>query len=364
MRQALALARRGRGRVEPNPMVGCLVVRAGQVIGHGHHAKFGGAHAEVVALDDCAEHGGDLEGSIVHVTLEPCCHHGKTPPCTQALIKARPKRVCISMADPFEQVRGRGIEALRRAGIEVQVGTCADEARRLNEPYLKRIDTGLPWVIAKWAQTVDGRIATRSGDSRWISNERSRRDVHALRARVDAVLVGIGTVLADDPQLTARNVPLRRVARRVVVDPTLRMPDGARLLDSSKAPLLIATSEDADTQRVAQLETRGVEVLRLPRRPDGELLQLRPLLQHLAEQHGATNVLAEGGGRLLGSLYEQGLVDQALVYVAPRLAGDERAVPCVSGLAPAIVEEASRLHLVQVRRFGEDVRLDYRLSSR
>src|SRR5688500_7305813 len=213
MRRALALARRGWGRTAPNPMVGAVVVRDGVVVGEGWHAEFGGDHAEVMALREAGER---ARGATLYVTLEPCCHHGKTPPCTKAVIAARVGRVVCAMADPFPRVAGDGIAELRSTGIAVAIGVCEAEARVLNAPYLTLLGKGRPWVIAKWAMSLDGRIATRTGDSKWISGEASRRLVHELRGRVDAVMVGSGTALADDPLLTARP-PGPRTAARVVL---------------------------------------------------------------------------------------------------------------------------------------------------
>lgn len=377
MLRALRLARRGEGAVEPNPLVGCVLARGGRILGEGYHRRFGGPHAEVEALVDARRRGHDPAGCDAFVTLEPCCHHGKTPPCTDALIAARVGRVVAAMEDPHPAVAGGGIAALRAAGVAVEVGLCEAQARRLNEAWLKRVTTGLPWVIAKWAQSLDGRIAAASGDSRWVSNELSREFVHVLRGRVDAVLVGVGTVMADDPRLTARPRVagrVRRVARRVVIDPRLRLPpDAALLREAETAPVLVATAADlvaSPAAKLAELEARGIEVLPLPTldaAPSHQVpgrLDLRPLLRHLVSKHAATNVLAEGGATLLGSLLAQGLVDQALVFVAPALIGDAAAVPAVRGLACSMVSEAQALRLMRVRRFGEDVLLDYRVGNR
>jgi diaminohydroxyphosphoribosylaminopyrimidine deaminase / 5-amino-6-(5-phosphoribosylamino)uracil reductase len=371
MQRALRLARRGRGRVEPNPMVGCMLARAGRVIAEGFHRAFGGPHAEVEALRACREKGLDPAGCDVFVTLEPCCHFGKTPPCTEALIQARPRRVVAAMVDPFPEVSGQGLARLREAGLKVEAGLCEEEARRLNEPFIKRVATGLPWVIAKWAQTLDGRVATGGGDSRWISNERSRRLVHQIRGRVDVVMVGIGTALADDPRLTARGVTVHRRARRVVVDPRLRMPVEAQLVRTigdapGTGPLMLAISQevcDSRPEKMRILEARGVEFIGLPPVENGNAaLSLRPLLEHLAQHLGATNVLVEGGPRLLGTLFAQQLVDQVLAFVCPRVLGDEKAPAAITGFSVQKMEQALRLSLVGVRRIEGDVLLDYRVG--
>lgn len=368
MQRALELAERGRGYAEPNPLVGAVLVRDGAVVAEGWHQKFGGPHAEVEALADARRRGIDPAGTTVYVTLEPCAHFGKTPPCADALIEANIARVVAAMQDPFPQVAGRGFEKLRAAGITAHVGTLEAQARRLNEPFLKRVATNgeLPWVIAKWAQTLDGKIAASTGDSKWISCDASRKRVHELRGRVDAILVGVGTVVADDPQLTARDVELRRVARRVVLDPQLRMPITARLLAPGGPPVLVA----AELERlerggpaVRALRDRGVELLPLKDRCGGRL-DLKPLLQHLAKQHAATNVLAEGGAGVIGSLFDQGLVDQALVYLAPKVLADPDGLDPVRGSPCARIDDAHRLELIAHERIGGDLLLDYRVRRR
>src|SRR6516165_11597427 len=237
MARALELAERGRGYVEPNPLVGAVVVRDGKIIGEGWHQHYGEAHAEVYAL---AAAGEPAQGATLYVSLEPCCHHGKTPPCTDAVLRAGIRRVVAAMPDPFPAVAGKGAEQLRQAGVPVEFGVGETEARRLNAPYLKLLATGWPWVHAKWAMSLDGKIATRSGDSRWISNETSRRRVHELRGRMDAIIAGIGTVLADNPQLTARP-PGPRTPARIVLDSQGRIPDDAIVVQSARiTPTIIA----------------------------------------------------------------------------------------------------------------------------
>lgn len=375
MRQALRLAQRGWGLVEPNPMVGAVLVRDGRVVARGYHARFGGAHAEVEAIRRCVEQGIEPRGCELYVTLEPCAHYGKTPPCVELIIQSKIKRVTVAMEDPNPLVSGRGVAALRGAGVAVRVGVCAGEAARLNEPFVKRVTTGLPWVIAKWAQTLDGRIATRCGDSRWISNARSRRLVHRWRSGVDAILVGIGTVLADDPQLTARGVAIKRLARRVVIDPRLRIPLDARLLaaagDGAAGSVTVAVGEglcQTRSDKLVALEDRGVEVIGLTTgggKATGEArLSFEPLLRHLAGVHGATNVLVEGGAKVMGAFFEQGLVDQARVFVAPRLLADSSAVSAAAGSVVDTISAAQPLRLIKTRRIDDDVLLDYRVGTR
>ncbi|MFN3167495.1 MAG: bifunctional diaminohydroxyphosphoribosylaminopyrimidine deaminase/5-amino-6-(5-phosphoribosylamino)uracil reductase RibD [Phycisphaeraceae bacterium] len=368
MYQALALAERGRGWVEPNPMVGCVLVKDGHEIGRGCHERYGGPHAEVQAIRDAETRGETASGATAYVTLEPCSHFGKTPPCADALVEVHVARVVVAMIDPHARVAGRGVERLREAGIEVTLGVCEPQARRLNEPFIKRVTTGLPWVTAKWASTLDGHVATHTGNSKWISSPASRRVVHELRARVDAVMVGVGTVLADDPQLTARDVELRRIARRVVVDPELRTPAPSRLALGSapgEPPVTFALCRevyDGPMQRVKDYADHGIELMPLARR-ENQYLELEPLLRHLADAHNATNVLVEGGAALIGSMVAQGLVDQVLAFIAPKLLGDERATPALTGLPRDTIDESTTLKLTDIRRIEDDVLLDYRVVS-
>jgi diaminohydroxyphosphoribosylaminopyrimidine deaminase/5-amino-6-(5-phosphoribosylamino)uracil reductase len=349
MRRALALARRGQGSVEPNPMVGCVIVRSGRVIGEGYHRRYGGPHAEVHALESVR---GSARESTAYVTLEPCCHHGKTPPCTDALIAAGVRNVVAAVCDPFPRMRGQSVTLLRRAGIDVTMGVCETDAVELMAPYLKLQCSGLPWVILKWAQSLDGKIATRTGDSRWISGAESRRLVHQLRGRVDAIVVGINTVLADDPELTCRDVPIRRVASRIVIDPHLRIPSASKLVRSARqVPTIVATVPAADAGRRRSLEGAGIEILEIPETARG--LNLRRLLRALASR-GMTNVLVEGGGRTAGALYDAGLADEAFVFVSPRLMGGREAPGPLAGSGPARMADLKRPRRVEFRRLGVD----------
>jgi diaminohydroxyphosphoribosylaminopyrimidine deaminase/5-amino-6-(5-phosphoribosylamino)uracil reductase len=366
MREAIRLARQGEGRVEPNPMVGAVIVRDGKALAGGYHARYGGPHAETEALRGCKEKGIDPAGSTIYVTLEPCSHYGKQPPCAEAVIRAGIKRVVIGMPDTFEPVASRGVPMLRDAGITVEVGVCREEAEQLAEPYLKRGRTGLPWTIVKWAQTLDGKTATRTGDSKWISNELSRQRVHEIRARVDAVIVGVGTVRADDPALTARDVEIKRTARRVVVDPRLSMPDPCKLLSTlGQAPLTIAINEnmfDDEADRLKAFADRGVELIGLPALAGAsdQQLDLRPLLEHLCVTHRAMNVLVEGGAYLNGALLQQGLADQVLAFVAPKVVGDGDALGAVVGMSSERISDSVQLTLRSMEQIGDDVLLDYR----
>jgi diaminohydroxyphosphoribosylaminopyrimidine deaminase/5-amino-6-(5-phosphoribosylamino)uracil reductase len=315
MARALKLARRGEGLVEPNPMVGCVVVTDGQIIGQGYHRRFGGPHAEIEALRSCTS---SPAGATVYCTLEPCAHHGKTPPCASAIIEAGVSRVVIPQLDPNPEVNGRGVRALRRAGIEVHVGALAEQASNLLRPFTTRVRSGRPYVIAKWAQSLNGLLVTDSAESRWISGEASRRRVHQLRARVDAIMVGAGTVLRDDPLLTARDVPIKRSAMRWVVDGRLRIPVSSRLVQTagSAATVVFTTSQASKSRKAEALRRAGVEVV--PCRAKGGLIALDDLVRSKMFS-GVTNLLVEGGPTLLNQFFRDNLVDEAQVYVAPRL---------------------------------------------
>lgn len=349
MRRALMLAARGVGRVEPNPMVGCVLVRGGRVVGEGCHRRFGGPHAEVEAIGSA---GTAARGATAYVTLEPCCHHGKTPPCTDALLAAGIRRVVAAMRDPFPQVCGHGLDLLRKAGVRVDVGLCESEAIRLNGPYLKRQRLGLPWVILKWAQSIDGKIATRTGESRWISGEASRRWVHHVRGRVDAIVVGVGTVIADDPMLDCRYGRLRRVAARVVIDPHLRTPGNTRLVRTApEIPTILVTAPGIQPARTRRFERAGAQILAVRQGRHG--LDLRAMLKQLARR-GMTNVLVEGGGKTLGRFFDRGLADEAIVFISRRLIGGESALSPLAGAGPSRMKDICRPVWTKLTRIGED----------
>jgi len=316
MTLALIEASRGRGAVEPNPMVGAVVVADGELVGVGHHERFGGPHAEVVALADAGER---ARGATLYVTLEPCCHFGKTPPCTDAVLRAGIARVVAAHRDPFPQVDGGGLNLLRAAGVKVAVEVQGDAARDLNAPYLKRVLLGTPFVTAKWAMTLDGRTAAGSGDSRWISNSRSRALVHEVRGRMDAILVGVGTALADDPELTPRP-PGPRLPARVVLDSRGRLPTNGKLARTAReVPVWVATTEHAPADHLAPLEALGCVILRFEA-GGSRSVPVEPLLTELSRR-GVTNLLVEGGGAVLGSFFDAGQVDAVDVFVAPKVEG-------------------------------------------
>ncbi|MFM7136562.1 MAG: bifunctional diaminohydroxyphosphoribosylaminopyrimidine deaminase/5-amino-6-(5-phosphoribosylamino)uracil reductase RibD [Planctomycetota bacterium] len=335
MRRAVELARRGEGRVEPNPMVGAVIASAaGDLIAEGWHERFGGPHAEAAAL---AKGGPTARQATLYVTLEPCCHHGKTPPCTAAIIAADIARVVVAAADPFPEVAGGGIAALEAAGIPVEVGLLGAEARRLTAPFRTLVTEGRPWVIAKWATSLDGRLAAPAGGDRWISSPASLALVHELRGRVDGVLVGVGTALADDPLLTARPEGPRR-ATRIVLDSRARLPLESALVRSARDwPLVIAVGPAADPGRITALEAAGCEIWR-----GGEAdphQRLAALLGELGRRR-FTNLLVEGGAAVLGSLFAGGLVDEVYAFTAAKiLGGPGDALPTLPDPPPVEVEE-------------------------
>jgi diaminohydroxyphosphoribosylaminopyrimidine deaminase/5-amino-6-(5-phosphoribosylamino)uracil reductase len=366
---AARAARRAQGMAEPNPLVGCVLADAnGRVLAVGHHTRFGGPHAEIEAIRAARARGVDPRGATAFVTLEPCNHQGKTPPCAAALIEAGITEVVIARPDPNPIAMG-GADALRAAGVAVRFTDASPNAVRLTDPFVRRVETGLPWVIAKWAQSIDGRIATRTGDSKWISNERSRALVHRWRSRVDAVLTGIGTVLADDPRLDARiGLSPRRTALRAVVDAALRTPTTSNLArTANELPVVIFCAEDhADSQRARGLHSAGVEVVPVPRQAGAagsgaaQPLDLTHALRWLAVERGASNVLVEAGPGLVGSLARQGLIDECRVFVAPFLMGDPAALPAADVGALTRIADARRFTAERPRRVGDDALLVFR----
>jgi diaminohydroxyphosphoribosylaminopyrimidine deaminase/5-amino-6-(5-phosphoribosylamino)uracil reductase len=354
MARALALAARGEGFVEPNPMVGSVVVKDGAVVGEGWHRRFGGPHAEVEALTAAGE---AAPGSTLYVTLEPCAHFGKTPPCTRAIISAGVRRVVAAMRDPFPQVSGAGLRELAAAGIETAVGPLANEASRLCAPYLKLVTHGRPWVIAKWAMTLDGKLATKSGDSKWISGPASREVVHHLRGRVDAILVGSGTAAADDPLLTARPAG-PRVATRIVADSKASLSLSSQLVRTAAgAPVLVAASAEAPAENIQRLTAAGCEVFVCAGTTHTE--RLGALLDELGRRR-VTNLLVEGGSRMLGTLFDTGEIDEVHVFIAPKLFGGAGAPSPLAALGVERVAQAFAIEIQTAQQVGEDLYLSGR----
>jgi len=350
LRRALALARRGLGRTSPNPMVGAVVVRNGQIVGEGYHPKAGELHAEVFALRAAGER---ARGATLYVSLEPCSHYGRTPPCADAVIQAGIRRVVAASQDPNPLVAGRGLEKLRAAGIEVECGPLRAEEERLNEAYRHWIVSRQPFVTLKLAASLDGKLATRTGDSRWITGEAARHDVHRLRAACDAVLTTAATVLADDPALTAR-LPGAHQPRRVVVDVGLRTSPDARVYAPGDPPPLLATVVD-DPVRLAPYRSRGIEVLPLPDR-DGHV-DLQALMAALGARE-VVSLMVECGGRFAAALLEAGCAQKIRLYLAPLLIGGEEAVPALGGPGAALLADAPRLRDVTWKRLGDDFRVE------
>jgi len=348
MRRALALARRGLGRTSPNPAVGCVIVKDGEIVGRGYHKKAGTPHAEVHALNDA---GTLAQGADVYVTLEPCSHYGKTPPCAKALVEAKVARVFVGADDPNPLVAGRGIAILREAGIEVETGILEAECREVNEAFFKWISTGLPFVILKSALTLDGKTATSSGDSKWVTSAQARQMVHRLRGQVDGIMVGVGTALKDDPQLTCRT-PGGRDPIRIVVDSTLRLPLHAALFNPhSSAPTIVATCS-RDASRLEALAAHGAEILTCRASDDGRV-DLADLWAQLGKR-GVQSILLEGGATLAGEAVRRGLIDKFQVYLAPKLLGGE-GMGLFSGAGPALMAQAHPLERVTVQRVGVDI---------
>ncbi|MCX8116389.1 MAG: bifunctional diaminohydroxyphosphoribosylaminopyrimidine deaminase/5-amino-6-(5-phosphoribosylamino)uracil reductase RibD [Desulfobacterota bacterium] len=348
MKRALRLAEKGRGRTSPNPMVGAVLVKEGRVVGQGYHVRAGEDHAEVVALKKA---GPEAKGATLYVNLEPCVHQGRTPPCAPALIQAGVKRVVVGMVDPNPLVQGRGIGLLREAGLQVDVGVCEEASRALNEAFSKYIQSGLPFVSLKVASTLDGKIATPSGESKWITGEESRRFVHRLRNEVDAVVVGVDTVLRDDPLLTAR-IRGGRDPFRVVLDSRLRTPEGAKVIEERPEKTIIATTSLAPAERIECFAKRGVNLLIVD--PIEGRVDLNALLRRLGQME-MVSLMVEGGGQINNAFLSVGLVDKIFLFLAPKLIGGDQAPGIFSGRGVDKLEEAIRVERMQVRRLGEDL---------
>src|SRR6202163_947812 len=363
--RAIDLARRGTGSVKPNPVVGAVVARDGQILGEGWHEKFGGVHAEINAIEACGV--ADLSGATLYVSLEPCCHEGKTPPCTDAILQAGIKRVVVASDDPTETASGRGLGILRDEGVEVIVadGELAASARLLNQAFRKHARVGRPWVLFKSAMTLDGKVATRSGDSKWISGEDSRELAHRWRAAVDAVVVGIGTALADDPQLTARPdgllAELGTQPRRVVFDSLARLPPSSQLVAAAaEIPLTVIVSRAAARADTDALEAAGVQVLVAT--GENEPARVRSGLDQLGSLD-VTAILLEGGPHLAGAFLDAGEIDEIRLFLAPLLLGGSAARDPLEGKGVEQISEALRALTFDCERVGEDLLISARLRE-
>lgn len=364
MKQALELAGRGRGFTSPNPMVGAVVVKDGRVKGRGYHHAAGEPHAEVNAIDDA---GPDARGATIYVTLEPCNHVGRTPPCTEKILGAGIRRVVVAMADPNPDVKGGGIAYLGQQGLQVESGICEDEALKLNEAFVKFISTGRPFAILKCAATLDGQIATRTGDSKWVTGALARQYVHGVRHAVDAIMVGAGTVTKDDPSLTTRlDKAEGRDPHRIVLDTRLSIAPQARVLQqTSSARTYIAagpgSGDPAYLARRDALQSAGAHVLTAPLKH--ERVDLDALMGMLGEA-GITSLLIEGGGRVAASALSAGIVDKVLFFYAPKILGGNDGVPICSGRGPDLMKDCLSLKDTRVERFGDDILIEGYLRDR
>jgi diaminohydroxyphosphoribosylaminopyrimidine deaminase/5-amino-6-(5-phosphoribosylamino)uracil reductase len=362
--RAIELAEQGRGRVSPNPLVGAVIAGADGVVGEGFHRALGSPHAEVEAIS--AAGADDLSSSTMYVSLEPCCHHGRTPPCTDAIREAGIRRVVVASDDPSEHASGRGLGILRDDGVEVVVvdGDLSERARLLNQPFRKRARTGRPWVLFKSAMTLDGKVATRSGDSKWISGEDSRRRAHYWRAECDAVAVGIGTALADDPQLTARVETEPRPPRqphRIVFDSLGRLPLSGKLVrDAREIPLTVVVSRAAPRTATDALETHGVEVIVAP--GENEPARVCSALDQLGSA-GIGSILLEGGPHLAGAFLDAGQVDEVRLFLAPVILGGRTARDPIEGEGVELIADATRALTLECDRVGEDLLVSARLKE-
>jgi diaminohydroxyphosphoribosylaminopyrimidine deaminase / 5-amino-6-(5-phosphoribosylamino)uracil reductase len=356
MARALKLTENGRFTATPNPSVGCVIVKNGRIIGEGWHEKAGGPHAEAHALARCGE---DPAGATVYVTLEPCAHHGRTPPCAEALVKAKVARAVAAIEDPNPQVAGKGLAMLNAANIRSEVGLMADEARRVHRGFLSRMARGRPWVTVKLGASLDGRTALKNGVSRWITSAEARRDVHAMRARSCAVMTGIGTVLVDDPALTVRDVPCVRQPLKVLLDSRLEIADSAKVLDGGNVLIITATGDEG---RAEVLREQGFRVERVGTETIKGKVDLDAMMQVLGK-HGLNEVMVETGARLNGSLVQAGVVDEIVTYVAPSLLGDLSLGMFAFGELTGL-DQKVELNFTDVRRVGPDIRITAAVETR
>lgn len=357
MRQALHIAKNALGRTSPNPMVGAVVVKNGEIVGYGWHKRAGTPHAEIHALKQAGE---AAAGATLYVTLEPCCHHGRTGPCTEAVIHAGIKKVVVAMTDPNPLVAGCGLTQLRKAGIEVIEGILAKEAAQLNEVFIKWISTEMPFTVLKTAMTLDGKIATSTGDSKWITGPAARQHGHQLRSQYDGILVGIGTVLADNPSLTAR-IPNGKNPIRIIVDTMARTPVTAKVVADQLAPTIIAVSSLAPRERVAALKNQGIEILTVP--PNDFGLDLHSLFLKLGGKK-ITSILIEGGARINASALEANIVDKIYCFIAPKLLGGMNAPGPLGGQGIAKLSDALLLENSKTDYVGDDILISAYLRRR
>lgn len=349
MKRALELAELGRGKVAPNPMVGAVIVKAGKIIGEGYHKKYGDNHAEVNAFENATE---DVSGATLYVTLEPCAHYGKTPPCAKRIVKEGIKKVVIGVLDPNPLVAGKGVNILKDAGIEVVVGVLEEECRKINEVFMKYIKTSRPFVLMKYAMSLDGKISTATGKSKWISCEKSRRDVHKLRNNLSAIMVGINTVIKDNPMLNCRieggNDPIR-----IIVDSNLRIPLDSKIVNTSNnISTIVATTHKADKDKIKLLEERNVEVI-VAKEKDGRV-DITSLIDKLGEKK-IDSILLEGGSEINFSCLQEGIVDKVRIYIAPKILGGNNAKGAVGGRGVSEMIESFNIENIDISTIGSDI---------
>ena len=365
MRRAIELAKKGSGHVNPNPLVGAVIVRDGEIIGEGYHECYGQLHAERNAIANAKKRGNSLEGSTIYVTLEPCCHYGKTPPCTEAIIEEKIARVVVGSDDPNPLVSGKGFQMLREKGIEVIPHFLKEECDAMNHVFFHYIRTGTPYVAMKYAMTMDGKIACYTGDSKWVTGEESRAHVQTLRNHYKGIMAGIGTVLADDPMLNCR-IEGGRDPIRIIADSHLRIPIDSQLVRTAgQQPLIVACLPDADEEKAAQLQEKGVEVLRIPgvttadiTEEQKEVISLPVLMKELGARK-IDGILLEVGGQLNESALQAGIVDRIYCYIAPKIFGGAQAKTPVEGQGLTRAADAWQFNRIGMQEFGQDILLEY-----
>lgn len=360
MKIALDLAKKGEGLTSPNPMVGAVIVKEGKVVGTGFHKAFGEAHAEVAAIDEA---GASAKGATLYVTLEPCNHTGRTPPCTGKIVDANISRVVAAMKDPNPDVKGGGIDYLKQHGIDIVLGVCKDKAKKLNEAFIKYVGTKRPFVIIKCAATLDGRIATKTGDSRWVSGKESRAFVHRLRHAADAIMIGINTVKQDDPSLTTRLNDLKgHDPFRIILDTHLAISENAKVLRlNSASDTIIVTGNSISEKKKAQIENKRIRIIKSPVK-DG-LIDLDSLMDRLGD-FGITSVLIEGGSRVIAKALDEKIVDKIIFFYAPKIMGGDDGVPVCKGQGPDLMNDCIPVKDINVRRFGDDVMIEGYINRR
>ncbi|WP_456391880.1 bifunctional diaminohydroxyphosphoribosylaminopyrimidine deaminase/5-amino-6-(5-phosphoribosylamino)uracil reductase RibD [Persephonella sp.] len=353
MRIALKEAKKGKGYTHPNPAVGAVIVKDDRILGKGYHKRAGMPHAEREAIKDALSKGHSIEGATMYVTLEPCCHYGRTPPCTEAIIDKRIKRVVVATLDPNPQVAGKGVEILRKNGVEVKTGILEKEAKKLNEDFFVYIQKKRPFVHLKIAQTIDGKIATKTGSSKWITGEKARRYAHRLRKEATAVLVGKGTALTDNPQLTVRNYPSKKQPLRVLVDKSLEVPLDFKIY-SSDASTVVITSEIAPSEKIKKLEEKGIKIIRLPLK-EGRF-DINDILKALYDME-VMHLLVEGGKGIITEFIEKGVFDKISLFVAPKIIGED-GISGIGRLGIEDISEAINLRIESIKKLDRDLYIE------